>query len=266
VSRAALACAALAVLLAAGPAAAQVSNGQVERLALAGSLGAEMTRVANTDGDLWAAYRIVLASAMSRMCGDSQQTGRVFLAPAAEAVVLARFEARRLVRMRLVTADCAIDAGGSRVVWFDNVPATESADWLASLTTVTPDRPPAALLNTVVMTLALHDSRDALEHLVRLARQDPRAQVRQKALFWLAHRASANAAATIQQAVDQDPNAQVRAQAVFALSRLPRDQGVPLLIQLARAHRDREVRRKAMFWLGQSQDPRAVAFFEEVLR
>jgi len=30
-------------------------------------------------------------------------------------------------------------------------------------------------------------------------------------------------------------------------------------------HRDPEVRRKAIFWLAQSQDPRAVALFEEIL-
>ena len=29
--------------------------------------------------------------------------------------------------------------------------------------------------------------------------------------------------------------------------------------------RDPEVRRRAMFWLGQSGDPRALAFFEELL-
>jgi hypothetical protein len=40
---------------------------------------------------------------------------------------------------------------------------------------------------------------------------------------------------------------------------------VPKLIALARTHRDPGVRKQAMFWLGQSGDPRAVAFFEEVL-
>jgi hypothetical protein len=54
---------------------------------------------------------------------------------------------------------------------------------------------------------------------------------------------------------------------VFALSQLPRDRGVPLLIDVARsAHRHPAVRRAAMFWLGQSGDPRAIEFFEEVLK
>jgi hypothetical protein len=41
--------------------------------------------------------------------------------------------------------------------------------------------------------------------------------------------------------------------------------GVPLLISFAQTHRSREVRKQAMFWLGQSQNPRALSFFEEVL-
>ena len=53
---------------------------------------------------------------------------------------------------------------------------------------------------------------------------------------------------------------------MFALSQLPRDESVRRLIDVARTNRNPEVRKQAMFWLGQSQDPRALAFFEEVLR
>jgi len=41
---------------------------------------------------------------------------------------------------------------------------------------------------------------------------------------------------------------------------------VPMLIDVARTSHDPEVRKQAMFWLGQSKDPRAVAFFEQVLK
>ena len=52
---------------------------------------------------------------------------------------------------------------------------------------------------------------------------------------------------------------------VFALSQLPNDAGVPKLMDVARNNRNQEVRKQAMFWLGQSHNPRAVQFFEEVL-
>ena len=70
----------------------------------------------------------------------------------------------------------------------------------------------------------------------------------------------------IRSAVDNDPETDVKRKAVFALSRLPKDEGVPLLIEIARNNRNREVRKQAMFWLGQSRDPRAISFFEQILK
>jgi HEAT repeat protein len=66
-------------------------------------------------------------------------------------------------------------------------------------------------------------------------------------------------------ATDRTGDRGVRDAAVFALSQRPRDEGVPALMRLARNDRDPEIRRKAIFWLGQSDDPRALSFFEEVL-
>ena len=43
------------------------------------------------------------------------------------------------------------------------------------------------------------------------------------------------------------------------------ERGVPLLIEVARTNRSPKVREQAIFWLGQSGDPRALEFFEEVL-
>jgi hypothetical protein len=37
------------------------------------------------------------------------------------------------------------------------------------------------------------------------------------------------------------------------------------LIQVAQTNKNPEVRKQAMFWLGQSNDPRALEFFEKVL-
>jgi HEAT repeat protein len=71
---------------------------------------------------------------------------------------------------------------------------------------------------------------------------------------------------TVTNAIDSDPDTEVKKKAVFALSRMPKDEGVPKLIDVARTHRNREVRRQAMFWLGQSGDPRALQFFEDILK
>jgi HEAT repeat protein len=105
----------------------------------------------------------------------------------------------------------------------------------------------------------------ALEALIGMAKRDASRKVRGQALFWLGQKAEKKALAAIEDAIREDPDTDIKKKAVFALSQLPKDEGVPLLIRTARSHSNREVRKQAMFWLGQSEDPRALAFFEEVL-
>jgi hypothetical protein len=106
---------------------------------------------------------------------------------------------------------------------------------------------------------------EAVDTLIESAHSDSSPSVRGQALFWLAQKAGQKAAPAISEAVQRDPDTEVKRRAVFALSQLPRDQGVPLLIQVARSNSNPAVRKAAMFWLGQSRDPRALAFFEQIL-
>ena len=107
---------------------------------------------------------------------------------------------------------------------------------------------------------------EALSAVVRLAHDDRSPRVRGQALFWLAQKAGKRAEEAISAAIENDPETDVKKKAVFALSQLPKDEGVPRLIQVAKANKNPAVRKQAMFWLGQSKDPRALAFFEEVLK
>ena len=116
-----------------------------------------------------------------------------------------------------------------------------------------------------IFALTLSPEPEAILTLIQTAREDASARVRGQALFWLANKAGRRAAEAIAAAVDQDPETQVKKKAVFALHQLPRDEGIPLLIQVARNNKNPVVRKEAMFWLGQSNDGRALAFFEEVL-
>ncbi len=115
---------------------------------------------------------------------------------------------------------------------------------------------------------ALSQSREpgAVDAILETAKRDPDGHVRGQALFWLAQTAARRAPDAIRNAIDDDPELEVKKKAVFALSQLPKDEGVPLLIGVAKSHRSYEVRKQAMFWLGQSHDPRALAFFEDVLK
>ena len=114
---------------------------------------------------------------------------------------------------------------------------------------------------------ALHISKvpQAINTIIEIARKDKSAHLRGQALFWLSQKAGEKAARAISDAVENDPETDVKKKAVFALSQLPKEQGTPKLIQVARMNRNREIRKDAIFWLGQSNDPRALDFFEEVL-
>ncbi|HZT29988.1 MAG TPA: HEAT repeat domain-containing protein [Bryobacteraceae bacterium] len=117
-----------------------------------------------------------------------------------------------------------------------------------------------------IFALSVSREPESVPELIRLAREDPSARVRGQALFWLAQKAGKQAQQAITDAIANDPDTEVKKRAVFALHQMPRDEGVPLLIQVARTNRNPAVRKQAMFWLGQSNDPRAVSFFEEILK
>src|SRR5437773_7286062 len=117
----------------------------------------------------------------------------------------------------------------------------------------------------VVFALSISHEPATVDTMLEVARRDKSAGVRGQALFWLGQKAGKKAADGITRAIADDPETDVKKKAVFALSQLPREEGVPLLLQTARTNRNPVVRREAIFWLGQSKDPRALAFFEEVL-
>lgn len=118
-----------------------------------------------------------------------------------------------------------------------------------------------------VFALTLADSVTPWPDLIRLARNDNvRQETRKSAVFWLGQAAGDAATKDLADIAEDDRGDQeVRESAVFALSQLDHDQGVPILIRIAKTNKDPEIRRKAMFWLGQSDDPRALDLFEELL-
>jgi len=118
-----------------------------------------------------------------------------------------------------------------------------------------------------ILPAILADSVTVWPTLLKLARDDRVSRrARRQAVFWLGQAAGDAATRGLADLVDdRGVDREVKEQAVFALSQQRGDAAVPLLIRIARTHPDREVRRKALFWLGQSDDPRALALFEELL-
>ena len=110
----------------------------------------------------------------------------------------------------------------------------------------------------------IHDPA-AVDDLIRMAKSDADTGVREQAIFWVAQKAGKKAIAMLKDAVENDPEVAVKKKAVFALSQLPKDEAVPELLHVAQTNPDPAIRKDAIFWLGQTHDPRALAYFEQIL-
>jgi hypothetical protein len=337
------------------PGSPKTEHAKVEQRAVAGSLAQTLDSWAKAaDRPEWLAYAVPAVKGNRQVCcgnnwGNGSSCGpchledsdhgnninlsgdKVELEGPRRILVLLRADAHRIGKIRVVSDDCTIDAGGLQITWLPDVNPTESVHYLqkfvdskelderggdrlsrGALTAIalhadssadqaiaaftSPDKPEGmrkeasfwageargtaglALLKRMAkddpssevrahVTFALSVSREdgAVDEMIRMAHEDSSTHVRGQALFWLAQKAGKKAASTITSAIDNDPDTEVKKKAVFALSQMPKDEGVPKLIQVAQTNRNPEVRKQAMFWLGQSNDPRALDFFEKVL-
>jgi hypothetical protein len=268
-------------LVIASSAAAQprVTNGDVRQTASTGALTrASLDGLARASGTAWLAYAVSLVPGDRSICDGITYTGSaqvqrenktgptsppVMMLEGPRALwVLYRLEDGAITRIRMASEDCTLDAGGLAVNWIAGVTPADSVAVLSSFLVTSASR---RLADGALAALAMHAEPAALEHLMTAARGGETPHVRGQALFWLAQRAGEKAIGTISDAIANDPETAVKRRAVFALSQLPRDEGVPRLIDVARSNTNPAVRKQAMFWLGQSKDPRAVKFFEEIL-
>jgi hypothetical protein len=100
---------------------------------------------------------------------------------------------------------------------------------------------------------------------LRALTRDADARVRAEAIYWFAQRGGLQVASDVTAVINADTDDNVKRRAVSGLARLPNDQGVPSLIQLA-ANKSPVVRREAVTRLGESRDPRAVAYLEALIK
>jgi hypothetical protein len=331
----------------------QILHAQRETQAAGANLASAIEAVARqAEKPTWIGYRVPRIDSEHSICCGNYNDGEVCgtcqlenerggvsinrndavkLEGSRELLVLLRAENRKVMRVRVASEDCTLDAGGARLVWLTGVKAEESVQMLAgyvlggtfaahehsgmgdealtamalhadaaagrALAEFTEARQPEELRKKTVFWLgeargaagferlkvlarsdsstevrsqiafALSVSREtgALDELIRMAKDDTSSHVRGQALFWLAQKAGKKAVGAISAALENDPETEVKKKAVFALSQLPKDEGVPKLIDVAQSNRNPEVRKQAMFWLGQSNDPRALEFFEKIL-
>jgi hypothetical protein len=102
--------------------------------------------------------------------------------------------------------------------------------------------------------------------LLGVARNDADPKTRAEAIYWVPQRGGSQVVADVVSVVNSDANDEVKQRGVKGIGRLPADDGVPVLLQLARSTKSPVIRKEAVAALGQSRDPRALAYLEEVLK
>jgi hypothetical protein len=144
--------------------------------------------------------------------------------------------------------------------------AQRGHDGLLALRQLLRSEQESKLREKLAFDLSINSDPGAMDELIQLAKFDADSKVRSQALFWLAQKAGKKALGTLNASIENDPNFEVKKKAVFAVSQLPREESVPQLVHIAETNSNFAIRKEAIFWLGQTNDPRAVAYIEQMLK
>ncbi|MGH7529083.1 MAG: HEAT repeat domain-containing protein, partial [Gemmatimonadales bacterium] len=101
-----------------------------------------------------------------------------------------------------------------------------------------------------LMDIALNESEDI--------------EIRKKALFWASQGRSVDIADLVR-LYDRTQDPEMREQLVFVYSQRREGPALDKLFAIARSDPNPELRKKAIFWIGQSRDPRAAQFLQELI-
>lgn len=123
-----------------------------------------------------------------------------------------------------------------------------------------------SLRRSFASALGLTRQPGTADALLTLARNDADAQVRASAINGYIQRAGMAGVPNVLAVLEKDTDDNVKRRAVAGMALLPKDQSIPALIDLARTHKDPLVRKESVRALGESKDPRALAYLEGLIR
>lgn len=165
--------------------------------------------------------------------------------------------------MALMTPD-ADDAVVSRVV--SGLGSLPDDAGVASIVTIARSGAGQSVRRSAISTLGRGESRIATDALLALARTDPDARIRSEASYHYIRAAGQSGVANLVALIEQEPEVSVKKRAISGLASLDEDAGLPHLISLYRSSGDVTVKKEAISAVSRSEDPRARALLEEIIR
>lgn len=174
--------------------------------------------------------------------------------PLPYAFIFLRAENRQIGKVRVYSADCALDFAGLPVHWLEDARPEQSVEFLTgiALNDKSDDdsrwKKPGS---QAVMALALHDTPTTDAALEKLVQPTQRVSLREEVAFWLGVERGKRGIELLRKYVKEDPDDRVREKATFAFSQSKEPEALKDLIDMARHDQSPHVRSQAIFWMAQ---------------
>lgn len=180
-------------------------NAQLDTVSASGGLERLFRPLLTQPG--WIGYTVPLVRGFNLGCdyvspGGFTAPGVIHLEPPDRAVILFRAEAGAVTRIRVLSPDCEIDAGGSAVHWLDDVRAAESTMLLETFVSAAAGNAKARrdqVRRGAIYAISVTEDPAATDFLIGLARKDPDAGVRRESVSALARSKDPRAAAFLEE-------------------------------------------------------------------
>lgn len=263
----------------------RVVNGKLETRAVAGNLESMVQQLAAEEQQMeWIGYSVDAVPGNRSVCcskghwntGDgcgvcslenksssssftASDKRTVKLEGGEELAVWLRVESKQVMRIRVVSADCRLDAGGLRLIWLTSVKPDQSVALLSKYvrSSADDDRIDHHFREEALTAIALHADASADRALTSFADASQPEELRKKATFWFGAARGKSGFVRLQKMAQSDPSPNVREQVTFALSVSSEASALSEMIRMAREDSDSHVRAQALFWLGQKAGKKA---------
>jgi hypothetical protein len=261
----------------------KITNARLQQLSAASGLRGTIDGVLQKQpGPLWIGYRIPAAAKERTMCcfdsmdsislrnqnccmgcrleseKGSSFTGTVSNCsppePLPYAFLFIRAEGGHIGKVRVYSADCALDFANLPLYWLEDVKPEQSVELLTGLALEENSdeehygKKPA---KQAVMAIALHDTPAADLALEKMLQPSQRPSLRQDVAFWLGVERGKRGVELLRKYIKADPDERVREKGTFAFSQSKEPEALKELIDMARHDESSRVRGQAIFWLAQ---------------
>jgi HEAT repeat protein len=153
---------------------------------------------------------------------------------------------------------------GEAIFWVGQRGDDQAADALIGLLDSERDR---SVRKKLVFSLAQMNNPKAHAKLADIARGTDDPELRGETIFWLAQTGGDQTVDFLSQLYDSEKTVEVKKKILFALTQAKdRKAALHKLMAIAKSDPSPEARKEAVFWIGQSNDPEAVKFLEDILK